>query len=755
MWLLNHSAARKFEIAMLKRIGVSQIFLPKIFPADPGFRSSSVDWSEDRNLDLSPEDLNVMNSTDWYAGGTTEAWELANRHFDVVFFILHQVETFKAIARNFRGAVLWRTYGLDQTLSYGKLLQALQITHLVGQLGRRFYFAEAYEHLADSEPDSLRSRRLFLPLGLGAHELSDSWRGSVRQIYFVCPEIETNPYYRKVYDDFQRNFDGMDYVVAGAQPIRVRDRRVLGYVSAEQHALNMTESRVMYYHSREPNHVHYHPFEAIRAGMPLVYMAGGLLDRLGGRDLPGRCVSVEGARQKIQSILADDRSLIDGIRDSQTRLLHAMNPDNCVRAWRDGFERIAADRAVLDGEQASRPQISSPRRIAVILPVGYRGGSLRGAFALAQALHIGSRQCLEDSVITLFHLDDDEAYSNALFLDLTKDVKRRPFVWRTLDSSQATRAMRFAGYTDWEPAADRYVVPDDGMRQLADCDIWLIVSDRLECPVLPLKPVVLQVFDYLQRYENVVPPHIDHVFLDVARSAHRILVTTEFARGDALQYAGVDPAKVSKLPMLVPEFCTDDEQGRRDGGRGFFLWPTNAAPHKNHESAALALQIYYEYLDGSLDCRVTGVNTDTILHSDAAHLRKMHRILRSSRTAYRRLKWCGELSDLRYQRLLAQARFLWHPTRIDNGTFAVVDAARLGVRSLSSDYPAMREINAQFDLDLAWMNADDPQDMAEMLKKMEADVEGGGTPRHDWSRLAMQSIEAHALAYWWEIRSCF
>ena len=56
----------------------------------------------------------------------------------------------------------------------------------------------------------------------------------------------------------------------------------------------------MYYHSTEPDHIHYHPFEAVRAGMPLVFMAGGMLDRLGGIDLPGRSKPPKEARQKIE-----------------------------------------------------------------------------------------------------------------------------------------------------------------------------------------------------------------------------------------------------------------------------------------------------------------------------------------------------------------------------------------------------------------------------------------------------------------------
>lgn len=76
----------------------------------------------------------------------------------------------------------------------------------------------------------------------------------------------------------------------------------------------MREMRIIFYHSQEPRHIHFHPFEAIKAGMPLVFMSGGILDQFGGSKLPGRCTSIEEARQKIRRILDGDQNLIDDIR---------------------------------------------------------------------------------------------------------------------------------------------------------------------------------------------------------------------------------------------------------------------------------------------------------------------------------------------------------------------------------------------------------------------------------------------------------
>lgn len=763
MWLLNHTAARKFEIPMLKRIGIRQIFLPKIFPADPSFRSASVDYSEDEHLDIPREDLEVLNAADWYAGADPEAWRIANRHFDVVFLIVHLPDTLISAARHFKGAIVLRAFGTEAPVTYAKILQHYDISALVRRLGRRFHFGEAYPHLAQREPDYVRNRRCYLPLGMEYVETADAWEGSARQIIFVCPDIGFNFYYREVYETFCKVFEGLPYIVAGAQPIQVDDPKILGFVSSEQHFRNMTQSRVMFYHSRETHHVHYHPFEAVRIGLPLVFMGGGMLDQLGGAGLAGRCENLQQARQKITRILDGDRALIEKIRSSQKVLLEAMKPENWVDAWREGIARIASDLATERAQQAVRPLSLKPRRIAVILPVGYRGGSLRGALLLAKALHVGSRQAGEAAEVVFVHLDDAGLYSEDDFADLPLGVRRRGFQWRCLEAAEARRAMRYAGFLEWEPKAERYIVPDDGIRQLQDCDLWLVVSDRLSCPLLPLKNTVLMVYDYLQRYEPIMPQGADFAFLLAARAASRVLVTTEFTWRDATQYGGLSPEKVRRLPMLAPEFpirrVQADVEPADDGQAAqaprYFVWTTNAATHKNQANAVQALAIYYDELDGVLDCEVTGVDTQSLLGHSASHLQPVAKMFEQyGETLRRRIRWRGELPQVAYRCLLEGASFLWHAGRIDNGTFSVVEAACLGVPSLSSDYPAMREMDAQFSLHLAWMDAHSPRDMAVQLKRMEqeAGLRRGMLPSAE--HLAAQSVDALALPYWEEVRAC-
>lgn len=755
MWLLNHGTARKFDLMMLRKIGIEEIFTPKSFPQQINFRSASTDFETDRNLSIPEEELAILNNADWYREPGKEAWEIANKYFKVIFFIAHHTDMVRSAAENFKGALIWRSFGLDRTMNYTKILQfepKKRNEERLIKCGTRFWMGNAYQNLPDVEGQFLKSRSLFLPIGMHDCSIHDKWSGGKKEIFFVCPDLGFNEFYQKVYNDFRKNFSEFRYSIGGAQPINIFDPHVLGYVPLEEHERNMREFRVMFYHSTEPYHIHYHPFESIRAGMPLVFMAGGLLDQMGGRSQPGRCENIAEAKQKIRRILNDDWNLIKKIKESQIQLLDNMRPENCLDAWRNGFDKVLA----YLGDVQAAPALIAPKkkkRIAVIVPVGYRGGSLRGAKLLAQALWAGSRQWKEDADIVFGHLDDSAIYSDEEFDDLHPEISRRAFSWRDLDVAASRRAMAYAGH-GCATAMSTTIVPDDGMQQFMDCDLWVFISDRLSLPLLPLRPYVCMIYDYLQRYQEFLPHGEDFIFLNAARLADRVLVTTKFTERDASQYAGVDPEKICRVPMLAPNLGENSSFDAQSSTPAYFLWTTNAARHKNHANAMAALRDYYEIYDGKLECRVTGVDTKRLLKRGIDYLQSATELVENSRLLRKRVRWLGELPSRNYARELAGAAFLWHPALIDNGTFSVIEAARMNVPSLSSDYPAMREIDEQFQLNLSWMDPRRPKDMAKQLKAMEENFYLLRSSLPSREELAGQDVENLASEYWKVLREC-
>jgi len=753
MWLLNHTTARKFEVAMLKKLGFTEIFLPKIFPQEVSFRSASVDFSEDAGLSIPAGDLAILNAADWYRGPNRDTWEIANQYFDLLFFI-PWADSILSNVRHFRGAAILRAYGLPGGDTYSKLVHRGTLgIRSVENLGRRFWLGTAYDHMAASESPWMQERELYLPLGLQDCRIEDDWIGTDPAIFFVCPDVASNRYYKEAYREFKRQFAGLRYAIGGAQAVAVNDPHMLGFVSSEQHRRNMREFRVMFYHSTEPNHIHYTPFEAVQTGMPLVFMGGGVLDRLGGEGLPGRCRNYREARVKVQRLLDGDRSFIDKIRNSQGRLLDRLRPELLEPAWRQGIPRVLYE---LKRARVCRPGPSRRRRIAVMLPVVYRGGTLRSAKLLAQALWIGSRQAGEDADVVFGYPEAGGPAGSGWDAGLPPEISRRNLKWRVLEPDAALRAMRFAGNPTWEPVYDvLYTVPDDGIHQMCDCDLWFVVSDRLSEHLLPIRPRLLVVFDYVQRYRAEPPPGDENLFFAAARSADLVLVTTRFTEQDAMVYAGVPRDRVIRVPMLVPEMPAPEFPLEPcAAAEPYFLWTTNAGRHKNHINAMMALREYYERLDGKVECRISGVDTESFLSSKLPHLQLFADISSESGPLRRRLRILGEMPDLQYRRQLCGARFLWHAARIDNGTLSVVEAALLGVPSLSSKYPAMEEMDTQFGLHLAWMDSQNPSEMAGQLKWMEQHAGSARALLPSPRDLTRHFVDRVAGEYWKVAREC-
>lgn len=400
------------------------------------------------------------------------------------------------------------------------------------------------------------------------------------------------------------------------------------------------------------------------------------------------------------------------------------------------------------------------KHITIFLPIAYRGGSLRVTKTIARMIRKGSHQAGTPCGVRVAILAG-EYDVDVTFADLLEDgIEVREFSWRTISRKEAL-AIKRNQHERADLKFDRYQLPEDGIDNCSDSDWWFIVSDRLELPLAPVKPHIVFATDYIQRYIPDIFPKagwgsIDLSFLKAARIADAVITTTPQTRQDAISYAGVPASKVHLAPMdfdptWIPEVSAPAVQQRP-----YFVWPTNPAQHKNHARAFDALIRYYEELEGFLDVRIMGphsrwldpryVPSPKVMSYDYAL--EIRARIADSATIEKHVRFAGELTDDRYAETLSGATFLWHPTLIDNGTFAVAEAAWCGCPSLASGYPQMRYIGNRFGIPMEFFNASSVQGMANALKKME--VKASDIRRQLPSRysLSMHSWQNYASEYW-------
>lgn len=390
------------------------------------------------------------------------------------------------------------------------------------------------------------------------------------------------------------------------------------------------------------------------------------------------------------------------------------------------------------------PATTAGTRLAVLLPHAYLGGTIRLLLNLVR--HLAARW--PGPLVLAVPADHLEVIAGdlaALRRDLP-DLEIRGLRWRQVEPDEARRLATEAGLEVGRWISNRYQVPGDGAADFHDCDFWLFVSDRLACPLVPLRPYGVFVTDHLQRYVPEIfdapayadPDSAPWNFLRNVRNADLVVVTSRDTAADALGFAGAR-GPVLRLPTTLDvdhfeRLAATAEAGGDEADpplptRPFFAWVTNPSPHKNQLRMLGAIDRYCRELGGSLEIVVTGVWTD-LFDPDLPAERRAGRepqwntphvcrvreaVAALEPEVRRRIRFLGAVSDQAYARVLRSARFLAHNVIADNGTFSVVEAALLGRPAVSSDYPQMREIDQVFGLGLRFFDPFDELTTAEAL----------------------------------------
>lgn len=722
LWLLNHTTLRDFEIPLLIDLGF-EVFIPKLFPADEANRSASVTYEYDKTLTISKDDLETLNSFDFYSKDFTQSIaEIINNEFNIAICAFFPL-MLKSLLSKFKGNVFLRVFGLAGDTTYENILKEIDSETLqkIYKNHTRFFFAQSYPEISLNEYGIFKKTALTLPLGMpeSFYMNQNTWKGDKEKILFICPRITSSPaYYGKIYENFKRLFGDLQHVIGGAQPAAIDDLTVLGFQPREVLDALLQNCRVMFYHSRESRHLHYHPLEAIVYGMPLVYMSGGLLESLGGSNQPGMCYTEEEARDKIEKVLSGDSSLIKAICLAQKKILESFSYNYCKKIWENNFLQAASE---------VKPNLNKSK-IAIFLPAAYRGGSIQGAKNIAKMILIGSKNDVE-SVEVIFSCLKDVYDIELDFNDLLEiGIQVRETEWKTISREETQIALDYLG-SDKLLNHDTYLLPTDGINNFSDCNFWLIVSDRTIAPIAPIAPYGMVIYDYIQRYIPDIfgddKGKLDLPFIYSARDAEVILCTTPQTCEDTIQYAGVSADKVMLAPM---EFNPLNHKIRPffDEHTEYFIWTSNATQHKNHFNALKALEYYYEQLDGKLKVILTGVET-LVFHKDSAdeypYRVNIRNFIQKNSVLRDNIVILGELSEKQYISVLSEAKFLFHPAFYDNGTFSVIEAAYHGVPSVSSNYPQMRYIDERFGLGLEFFDPRKPRDIAKILKYTEENRE--------------------------------
>lgn len=437
LWLLNHTTLREGEVPMLQRMGF-EVYVPKIFPFDEANQSASVTYEYDASLSIPKGLLQQMNQFDFYSRPWPKALaQEINQHFGAAVSAIFP-KMVNALTSSFDGPILLRIFGLDGETTYAERFKGMLSEKAFTRIrrGDRIRMAANIATVIDHEPHWMRKNCLYLPVGLPAdfYTYADQWQGDANRIFFVCPRINTSGYYNEIYQNFKKMFGDLPHIIAGAQPAKVDDPNVTGFLEQAKYIEIFKSSKVMYYHSTEERHIHYHPIEAVIYGLPLIFMSGGVLEFMAKKKLPGCCDTPDEARGKILRILRGDTTFTQEVLDSQKVLLREFSSAFVEETWQEEFPRFL--RTFDEAPKTAQPQalVPAPVHIGIWMhethPNGFTGEGISRLMAMivrgAQEhpdlyIHIAAVSWVKQAIIN--YMEDLEIDTRRITFEL---VDERP-----------------------------------------------------------------------------------------------------------------------------------------------------------------------------------------------------------------------------------------------------------------------------------------------------------------------------------------
>lgn len=376
-------------------------------------------------------------------------------------------------------------------------------------------------------------------------------------------------------------------------------------------------------------------------------------------------------------------------------------------------------------------------KIGVFIPIHFPGGTLRLGKNIAKMLNHSLSKNVNTHVKVIFG-NPNSGYSLHEDLKdlLNEGIEVVDFRWKKISQLEARQLCQQMG-RDADLKMDQYVVPTGGTSDFKDLDYWLFITDRIFDIFIPIKRSGIIATDYIQRY---VPGIFDindqrhyqavpHRLIRNTRNADEAFALSPGTLGDLKVFAGCTEGTL--LPLVVDDDFMQVKLGAASAKvekKNQFVWVTNTTQHKNHVNTLKGLIEYYRR-GGNLDCIVTGVQTDVFdpkwqgTAEGDTHLpyqKQIREMIAGNPELSSRIKIRGHVSDDRYIEELSQSYFLLHSVIADNGTYSIIEAARLGIPAVSSRYPQQEYICELFGIKPVFFDPFDSKDLAKSLLSAQA-----------------------------------
>lgn len=356
-WLGMHKVLIQTELPRLRKLGY-EVFNPPYLSEVPD-QSANLAWDSSQETTLPNAVFDKISSYNFFYNEINdEIAEILNTYFDAVVVTISAL-WLSAIAKVYRGRIIFRTYGQHTLLS-----NDLAANDLLVNLSSRsnFHFVPHAEEALENEHSWLKRKAQVIPYCLppDIFEHSDTWTGSFErasaEIALTCPNID-NAFFAEHYRFLKGNFPESFYKFFGVQLSTVDDKQIVGTLARNELISRMKRCAAYLYTYTDSRVCYLPPIEMMVLGGPVLFLKGSLLDKYFGENAPGRCENVEDARAKAMRLLDREDTFLSQILASQALVLRRYHPDFVWPVFDEYFSNIFNEQ--LDPERIFRYPSSS------------------------------------------------------------------------------------------------------------------------------------------------------------------------------------------------------------------------------------------------------------------------------------------------------------------------------------------------------------------------------------------------------------
>lgn len=284
---------------------------------------------------------------------TEEETQFINKWIDCIF-VSNYPDILQNISKWFQGYIVFRVFGHGDYTTYTEQMNRLKVD--IGQItaSNRYVWCPILNRLDDREDARLVKNKFYLNAFVSKDRLEFDWKKSNSKPFLTTTisYLDSNPAAREIFENFAKEFEQIPFFVLGKnskQAVKGISGKILGHLDDQAFFAKIAESRLFVYIGLGSNyHVHYTPIEAIKMGVPILFLKkSGLAEEARDHGISphklkqiGMCATPKEMKNKVLGLIHNMQAL-QKLAHEQTKVFEGIfSRDAALKRTKEFFQKM-------------------------------------------------------------------------------------------------------------------------------------------------------------------------------------------------------------------------------------------------------------------------------------------------------------------------------------------------------------------------------------------------------------------------------